>query len=89
MKLSPVVSTAEPPADHPRLCEGLAPIMLATDHQGPPTVPLTRVPPRGPGTQHRGRDQVTTVQLELGYQRLYLRLVSDHSMNQINKWVKT
>ena len=59
-----MVSTAQPPADHPRLCEGLVPTILATDHEGTPRVALTRVPPRGPGTQHGARDEVTAIQLE-------------------------
>ena len=59
-----MVSTAQPPADHPCLCEGLVPTILAADHEGPPGVALTRVPRRGPGTQHGARDEVSAIQLK-------------------------
>ena len=64
--LTPAVSTAQPPADHPRLGEGLVSITGHQAHQGAPGVSLTRVPPRGPGTQHRARDEITSVKLQHG-----------------------
>ena len=64
--LTPVVSTAQPPADHPRLGEGPVSAIMTGHHQGAPGVSLTRIPPRGPGTQHRPRDELTSVKLQHG-----------------------
>ena len=60
----PRVSTAQPPADHPRLGVGLG--GGVPDQERAPGVPLTRVPPRGPRTQHVARDELASVHLQTG-----------------------
>ena len=62
--LTPVVSTAQAPADHPRLGESLVSPIITGHHQGAPGVSLTRVTPRSPGTQHGVRDEITSVKLQ-------------------------
>ena len=57
-------STALAPGGDPD--DAVLPRLVTPGHQGAPGVSLTRIPPRGPGTQHRPRDELTSVKLQHG-----------------------